>query len=312
MKKGIVMAAVAMMVLAASCTSVRYMGPDYVDSRMDGTPKMVEQRSYGREVFDETRPTYDEEFFYTADGKIIKVRQTEYVNTKDEAKKEFIVWETEYKAMGGKIVPWKLTVNGDTYLEIEYEILGAKNEGEVKQRSLNRRFYQKITQMLFMTTVYTNYSWDMSLSILPMPFASDGEFVSTKIKADGSFEKTLTLGWDNIVVKSVKYDPQARLVGIAKTSKTYKTGLSTIVTRSSNANFTYEWEVIAGKICQTSMKYNGKETGYTGMGPINLDVNFTAETSYDKFGNRTAETWYLIDSKKNNEKIVLFEEKLTY
>jgi len=306
------MATVAIITLASSCTTTTYVGPDYVEGRNDGNPKRVEQRSYGRQVDGEMRPTYDEELFYNADGKVIKVRQTEYVNVIDESKMEFIVWETEYKALGGKIVPWKLTVNGVTYFEIDYEILSARNEGAVKQSTLNRRFYQQINQTNLLASSTTSLIWSMSLGILNVPFKSDNEFVSTSQQRDGSSRNYLTLGFDNIVVKSVKYDPQARRQGISQTSKTFRSALSESVSRSSNANFTYEWKVIAGKICQTSMNYKGVETSYTAMGLTEVEVDFTAETTFDQFGNRTREEWYILDASKKDQKVVLYEEKLSY
>src|SRR5574344_945196 len=107
----------------------------------------------------DVKTTYEDEFVYDAAGNVIKHKQTEYYDAQG-GKPEFVVWETEFKVIGGKVLPYRVSVNGVAYIEVDYEILNANAaKGEVKQSSVNRYFVQNVpTSTLSMSTYPVRWS----------------------------------------------------------------------------------------------------------------------------------------------------------
>lgn len=305
-----VLAAVA--VALTGCATTTYVGPDgYVGYVEDGKVKQGTQQSLmvaGKEI----KTTYDDEYVYDATGNVIKHKQTAYY-TSDFGKPEFVVFETEFKVVGGKVLPYRVYCNGVAYIEVDYEILNANNaKGEVKQSSPYRYFIQNYAPPLSTSTYPIPLS--ISLKNCPVDFASDGKFIvknSTFSQYYGfDYDDVLTLGFDNIVLKHFSYSKSKLDEGYQK-SITNKMQAAMYANNSNKMGnnsyaFDYNWEVINDKICQTKTEFS--QTSYQ------FSVYFLADMTYDKAGQLLTETWSAntdgADSKK--PPVVIFKRELKY
>lgn len=305
-----VLAAVA--VALTGCATTTYVGPDgYVGYVEDGKVKQGTQQSLmvaGKEI----TTTYDDEYVYDATGNVIKHKQTAYY-TSGFGKPEFVVFETEFKVVGGKVLPYRVYCNGVAYIEVDYEILNANNaKGEVKQNTPYRYFIRNYAPPLS-TSTYPRWC-SISLNNCPVDFTSDGKFIiknSTFSPYTGfGYDNVLTLGYDNIVLKHFSYSNAKYYEGLGKsiTSKfqaaTYASNTSQM--KNDSYSFDYNWEVINDKICQIKTEYTETSSQFS--------VYFLADMTYDKAGQLLTETWSAntdgADSKK--PPVVIFKRELKY
>jgi len=303
-------ALVAAAMLLTSC-STTYFGPrGYVAADSPTKAKSTEQRSSVTGENGVVVPTFDEEFVYDDKGNIIKEKQTEYVDP-SSADKKFILWETEYKSFGGMIVPATISVNGVVFVEIEWDLLTTKHDGPVTQ-DLTRSFSRYYQNLLLGNTFG---SWRVDLDRYPVAFRSDNKLVKQIQRVIGGYIDTdnyLTLGYGNIVLKRFSYSYEKLSMGVAKTYASfagygYASGILEQMNKGNSVEFSYTWQQIGDKICQTSANYKSK------IGEVNID--FKAEVEYNASGDRTKETWLLADENsvgKSEKPLKIFEQVLKY
>jgi len=311
MVKNMVKVALALIatLMIVSCTTYSYFGPQsYVSSSTSAKPKSIEQKSVLYATPDEMANTYDEEYIYDAEGKVSKFRQTEYFGHASIDGKKFISWETSYKTISGYTVPESVSVNGEVFMEITYEVLNAKASGKIVQDITERRVFVNSSSYLYGDT---SSLWYADLDAYSVPFDADGKFV-TQLTSYGRYgsdtNNYLTLGQDNIVLKHFSFSQEKLSEGISKSYSDngfFNPSRIRDSFKGKSVNFDYTWQVLGGKICQT------KEVFISGEN--DEDVTFTADIEYNEAGNRTAETWSVIakgDSKE--EPVVVFQQNLKY
>src|SRR5512145_1214274 len=136
-----ILVVLATVLVASSCATSQFVGPtDFVSFRADDTMKSSFQSSALKQ--DAKEPlvnTYDQECVYDAKGNLVKLKLTEYIDRLGKDKK-FIVWETEYKVVGGFAVPASVSANGVAFLEVEYESLVVPGAGAIRSDISKRSF----------------------------------------------------------------------------------------------------------------------------------------------------------------------------
>lgn len=296
---------VALVGLAASCTTVTYFGPsDIMGSASTDQFKTAQQKS-ALNMQMNLVSTFDEEYTRDAKGNVLKYKQTQYfnVNSKD---KQFYVWETEYQDVGGRILPSRLSINGVPYVEVTWQVLGTKAQGAVVQDIPHRYFARYMEDSFWGISDFSN--WYVNLDAYGVGFNADDKFVVTK-KTYNEYgpvsNNYLTLGYDNVVIKSFSYSYEKLSEGMGKSILNYYVR-SRMLQRFQgySVKFEYAWDTIAGKNCQTSQKYHA-----------NIDdknIDFTASLSYNEQGLRTKEEWTLLTEGKNAKPVVIFSQELQY
>ena len=297
----------SLILFTAGCSTVSYTAnSNYVGFSEDGV-KSVQQKKKTSYTDDALNSTYDDEFVYDDEGDIIKHIQTSYFDNGDKYD-EYIV---QYQKIGGTVLPQSVSVNGVVYMEVEYEILSADHEGKITEFTSSPLFNQikpNIDLIRFKFTDYIKYTMD--IDVFDVPFRADNRFVSTEEKyafySGLSLDKVLTIGYDNIVLKSFYYSPSKFDIGYDLSLDT-DSALEMISEEDDvrNTTFTYEWDVVAGKIIQKSMiiKENYSKDYLV----------FFINREFDQSGRRVSEEWNVNDSISNTEEpVVLFSQKLTY
>jgi hypothetical protein len=287
-----------------SCTTVKYLGPlDHVDYRNTEKIKSSRQSSALKDGADSLVNTYDEDYFYDDKGNIIKTTMTEYIERLGKDKK-YIVWDTESKVLGGKLVPYRVSVNGVAFMEIEYDLLTVAGSGEVKADISERNFVR--IRSTFMAGTDFQF-WGVALDNYSVGFPSDDKFVKAVRRFDSDkgtyLENILTLGFDNIVLKRFHFSRESLANGVAKSYTGYNFGSQVFkqLTKGQNVDYTYEWKVIANKICQAKTAYEAR------------DIKLSVEAGFDAAGKRIGETWFLTDPRnKDDQPRKVFEQTITY
>jgi hypothetical protein len=304
-KRVLVCAAIATMALVAvSCVSTRFIGPtDYVSFRTADKMKSSSQTSALKEGENPIVNTYDEEYSYDDKGNVLKVKLTEYIDRLDQEKK-FIVWETESKLIGGNMVPYRVSANGVPFVEVEYDLLTVAGKGAVTEDISDRNFLRVQSVPLSRPFYQT---WGVSLSANSVSFASDGKFVKEVRRYDpneGTYlENVLTLGYDNIVLKHFHYSREKLSEGIAKsyTGYDYNSDMFRKLSKGVNVDYSYEWQTIADRICQSKMTFES------------MTLKLQAAEDYNAAGKRIKETWLVSDPQDTKTAPVkIFEQTLTY
>ncbi len=296
-------AVVAVLIFTVSCVSTKFYGPtDYVSFRSEDKVKSGTQASQLKDG-DALTSTYDDEYTYDDKGNVLKIKQTEYIDRLSKDKK-FIVWETESKVIGGSPVPYRVSVNGVVFLEVEYELLTASNTGDVKEDVFKRNFRRVTTDFLNGTDYET---WTMSIENYDVPFKADDKFVKKVSRFSPYYgeyyENVLTLGYGNVVLKKFSYSREKLAEGMAKsyTGYNYSSDMAKKMAKGVNIDYNYEWKAIADRVCEMKMTYNSST------------LKFEAASEYNAAGKRTKETWTVLDYKDKNAKSkVIFEQNLAY
>ncbi len=308
MKSKVVQGLVALVaMLALGSCAIKYRGPTgYVGYETEG--KAIQSSNQSALKFGESAPsnTFDDEFVYDSKGNLLNHKQTVYFNSSED-QKNFIIWETQYKLLGTALVPSKLLVNDEAYLELEYEILPVQNKGLVLQPTKNRRFTSQEYNLILGTLVY---NWDISLGNYPVAFASDERFV-IETGIGHNAENILSLGFDNVVLKKYDFSDAKFALGV---NKSYPNGLGLLNSYGRLANsllgskisFEYEWKVIAGQICQIKTIYQRTYKNTT-------DIEFVASAVFNDAGKRISEEWTAVDKVSSDKTpVTVFKQTLSY
>lgn len=308
-----IIAAAALVSLLSGCATSYYRVPDsYKGFRADDDIASSTQQIAYRGDDEAMVNTYDDEFFYDEDGNLIKHVQTEYFNYGEE-EPHFYEWETNYVKIGDYVVPSTISVNGIEFAKVEYEILAVESEG-IFRPGISAPYFQYVTTSMFSKDTVQSWSaYRPSVSEFSIGFPDDGRFVEeidtfSQYSGYGS-KNVLTMGYDNVVLTRLKYSYERLTDGLALSNVGYNPYSANLqkVTRGSNVNFNYEWEIIAGKICATALTYD--------LTVQNTELTFSSEMEYDDSGRRINEIWTVIDpqmEKKEMDAFVLFEQELTY
>jgi len=292
----------------ASCSSTFYGPSSHVNFQTQGKFRSSEQKSNLTGSENSLNNTYDEEFVYDDKGNILKITQTEYIDRLATDKK-FFVWTTQYKVVGGQVVPSFMTINGTPFVEVEWEVLQSKHEGPIVQDTI-RRFGNQIN-LILLGQAYLNYRVD--LDVYPVSFDEDDKFVESiqRIGGGSLFNANyLTLGYNNIVLKRFKYDYEALAAGLSKTYAGINSAIAAKITESGNKSailFEYEWKVIADKICQVSTLFSSRFQ--------TEQVIFNAKLEHNASGDRTKEVWTVASYSKtfgDKSPMVIYEQNLRY
>jgi hypothetical protein len=288
----------ATLTLTGCATTLR--GPaDYIRYPYDGKAVSA-TTSANVGTYPKMQTTYEDEFVYDAAGNLVKHKQTEYFNY-DSKTPAFVVWETEYKVIGGVVLPYRQTVNGEVYAQVDYDQLTSQNKGVVQQGTLDRQFsieYKQLFKSVFV-------DWSPELSQFAVDFPADGKYVVTKNHNNyyGSYTtNVLTPGYDNIVLKHYSYSYSTLVKGF---NKSFQWGLFHNDSRnfsSSNSEFNFEWKAVAKGIVQTKATFQEVAYGKT--------TNFEADADYNDAGQRTHEIWTAFLDK--GKPVTLFEQTLKY
>jgi hypothetical protein len=278
---------------AIGCTTATYRtDSDYVGFVSDDGIKTVKQEKKlnGNDMSN----TYDDEFIYDEDGDLVQHIQTEYYDQGDD----YATWEVTYQKINGIVLPETVAVNDSVFIEVEYELLESDNEGIITEYTDPPSFYRTVS-IPFLLQNETS-SWKVDIEKFDVPFKTDGQFVTSKQEysfySGLSRDNVLTLGYDNIVLKRFYYSPSQQEAGIFSESSYSPTPRDT--------TFTYEWEVIGGKLVQPSMTVKvNKESGF-----INIYVN----REFDGTGRRIKEVWSAKDSVNPEKEVVIFKQELSY
>lgn len=302
----------AILVLAASCTSTRYTARSgYVGFSEDGAVTVQQMKKTNLDD-DALYATYDDEFEYDEDGNVIKHIQTKYF---DKGEK-FDEWVVEYQKIGGNALPKSVAVNGIVYMEVEYDILESDHEGHISQLTSTPQFMQNNGGNILMSVFLGSQpiiEWDLDLENFEVPFRTDGRYVTTEesfgIYTGLSLDKVLSIGYDNIVLKKFYFSADKYNYGynlsIADELPAGMIGTEDEMEDDNNVTFLYNWDVAAGKILQNSMEVISN-SGDDFM-------KFFTEREFDSAGRRTSETWKLNDSVTYVEApLVLFQQTLAY
>jgi len=293
--------------IMTSCMTTRYIGPtDHVDFRAGEKMRSSAQSSALKDG--ENQPlvnTYDQENAYDAKGNLIKVKLTEYVDRLSKEKK-YIVWETDYKVIGGSVVPASMSANGVPFLQVEYELLaGAADDKEIVADIMNRPVNVEIRASPISAPIYSFRN--IALDEYTVGFAVDGRFVERTIyygyNGAAHEKNTLTLGWGNIAIKRFYYSMEKLSEGIAKTYTGYNSNSEMFkkMSKGISVEYGYEWKVVGSAICQTKMVFTEK------------DLKLEASTDYNADGKRTKETWFLSDpSDSKSVPRQVFAQELAY
>jgi len=295
-----VLASSTLAIVLAGCATT-YRGPSsYVDYSTDGKAKSTTQ-SANVGTSPKLKSTYDDEFVYDATGNIVKHKQTEYFNY-DKEQPSFVVWETDFKVVGGVVLPYRQSVNDVTYVEIDYDVLTSQAKGPIKQGTYDRRF--SVEKQQGFDKLY--FDWNPELDRFPVDFKADSKYVVTQRTwyPNRGFEdeNVLTLGYDNIVLKHYKYSYSSLVEGF---NKSFQWGLFNWNNGNYsrvNSEFNYDWKVIGTSIVQTDFTFSREGEGEK--------MNFEAKSAYNDAGQRTDEVW---TAQENADKpVTVFHQTLQY
>lgn len=274
------------------CTTVTYSTHSgYVGFVSDDGVKTVKQeKNLSGEVLNST---YDDEFIYDEDGDLKQHIQTEYYNNGSD----YITWEVYYQKINGVVLPLQVAVNGQVYMSMEYELMETDNEGLITPYTSSPSFYRHVSTPLLDSS---SSKWTIDIERFDVPFKADGKYVIRKEKYNYytglSSDKVLSLGYDNIVLKSFTYSSSKRLKGIYE-------GEYPVSDRETS--FTFEWDVVGGKLIQPQMTL--KETATEEF------MHFFVKREFDEQGRRISEQWTAKDSENNSEEeVMIFNQELTY
>lgn len=273
-------------VILSGCATT-FSGPmNYVGYSSDGKAKRGNQSSLVTPK-GALQSTFDDEYVYDDKGNMLKHKQTEYFSF-DTAEQKYVVRETEFKVVGGVVLPTRVSINGTVYIEVDYELLQTNSKGVVKQTSASRNFTQNYFN--YGSLRYEPVQWFIDLDEYSVDFEADGNFVVRNRVYSPYYgfsnENILTLGFDNIVLKHYSYSDAKRIEGF---QKSYPEGANSNLAnysravRNSNYSFDYEWAVINGKICQKKTTFNRSVMG--------MSVLFVADMTFNEAGQHTSEIW---------------------
>lgn len=299
----------ATLVLAGCMTT--YTGPSgYVGHNGDGKLKHATQSSKLGEQEASLRNTYEDEYVYDAQGNVLKHKTTEYF-AKESDTPQYVVWETEFKVVGGVALPSRVSANGVVYIEVDYQLLTSTNKGPVSGSVDNRRFSQTTYRPL---SSPLNYYWKVNLENYPVHFEADDKFVETRTTfspySGVDTDNVMTLGYDNIVLKHYSFSYEKLAEGIKKSyNNPFEAFTFANVTSDltgSSFSFDYSWDVKGNKICQTKMSFSRASE--------NANVYFVANMAYDAAGQLTSEVWTAADSAdaKKSKPVEIYRKSIEY
>ena len=302
----------AALALLSGCATT-FVGPQgYVAYRQDGKIKNSKQSALGVDG-KEIQSTYEDEFVYDDAGNMLKHKQTEYFGT---GKTKFVVYETNFKVVGGVTLPTTVSVNGTVYMNVDYELLSASTaKGEITQGSVTRYFTQIYRH--FLSTATDNVRWNIDLAEYPVDFEADGKFVvnHSSFSPYYGFDKdhVLTLGYDNVVLKRYSYSYADFTAGFKKSfTNSFEASMyeqQTKFWKNSSYSFDYDWAVNGGKICQTKVAFS-RTVG-------TFKVYFEDSMEYDKAGGLTSEIWSvanapLTGATTKEKPVVVYKQEIAY
>lgn len=287
----------------ASCTT-SYIGPyEYVGFKTQVNAKSISQYSLVDSKDKELTSTYDDEYTYDKDGRVLKHKQTYYFNGK-KSKDKFTTFETEFKTVGSYVLPYRASINGVVYMELEYELLNTTAKGEVLEEISSRSFYRKS----FNPITFQSYAEKFVINMRndPVAFRADEKFIkelNNYYYGLGSIN-VLTLGFDNVVLKRYHVSSAKRSEGFEKSGISLNQRKSNVKHLAST--YEYQWAVIGGKICQRQLIFTQSVDNYQQV--------FTADCEYTPAGQRKLETWKVKESEsgKDSDEVVVYKQELAY
>jgi len=266
------------------------------------------KRSTQSSLFNKTMNTInEEEFFFDKKGHLIRSKRTEYIGNQTK-NKHFIIWEAEWKVLGDLVVPSKVKCNGETYCEMEWQLLKTQHKGQIKM-DIKSKYYTKKKSMVISTKLQF---WRANLSEYPVPFQPDGKFIdkyySYSYYGGRKQESVLSLGYNNVVLKKYSTSYMNYLKGVSQSFAygSFKRNYIANLFKVGKVEFKYKWRVIAGKPCLLNMNFDAHLSGNTS--------NFTAKMSYNGQGKRKLEEWIVNEPQKDGtiKHIKVFEQKISY
>ena len=295
---------IVLLVFMFGCTT--FMGPtNFVEYKIDKGLKKSEQSSLYENSFDKY---FEDEYTYDDKGNVIKVKSTVYFDKESAKDRKYIVYETEWVVIGDNVLPSKVSCNGEVYCEIQWDIMDSKNKGSITQ-DIYSKFYIQKDQVL---TSVSYKRWYADLDDYPIPFLSDGKFIKN-IKGYTVFyqyteKNVLTLGYDNIVLKRYFYSYDKLRQGQAKTypAGSLKNTLIASLSKNSDVEFNYDWNVVADKLCLNKILFTAKF-------PDRLESSkFEIGIKYNEKGQRTEEEWTVIEPDNKDKRTTVFKQTLQY
>jgi hypothetical protein len=302
--------------LLIGCTTTNQVyGPSaYVGFRSNDRASSVTQSTLLGPRDKQLSTTYEDEYTYDKDGRVLKHKQIVYTSKeKTGPDAMFHVYETLFKPVGSYVLPATVSVNGVVYMEVEYELLAVAAKGEVTVDIAARSYRRNVYNSYYNQSVPEEY--ELNLQNNPVDWNADDKFIkATSFIANGNLRthNSLTMGFDNVVLKKYHFSTakllEGRLKSINSSSKNAISFNPLERYPSLNRMFTYEyeWEVQGGKICQKLFRFN--ETVDKSL------FEFIARVDYSGAGLRTKETWsvregYIKNDPKERE---IFTQELTY
>jgi hypothetical protein len=191
---------------------------------------------------------------------------------------------------------------------VEYEILASEHEGPIEGFSSSPNIKENLRNYLLFIDQTLN--WNIDIDNFEVPFQTDGYFVTTEEKyafyTGLSMDKVLSVGYDNIVLKRFYHSKAKYYAGFKVSLDNQSREMEEISDeKTRNTLFTFDWDVVAGKIVQKEMIL--KETIY------DITQEFFIEKEYDESGRRLSEEWKVNYSKRKEDgPILLFTQNLTY
>ena len=312
MKGNVFLFALAAVLLLATGCATDFTGPQSYVSFSTGDSQIM-SAGQSSKVYQqgELQSTYDDEFEYDGEGNLLSHRQIQYFNDSMTDNK-YVVWETEYKVIGGEALPYRVMVNDVVYLQVDYQLLNSGATGAVTQPIKYRSFIQHRYRNGLWGATYP-FEWGIDLRNYPVDFATDGRFVVKdwvfSLKEGYHAESVLALGQDNIVLTHYSFSDEKLLEGFKKSY----TGMIPMNIRQrstelagSNYSFDYDWEVINDKICQTGVTFRQTYKSF--------NIYFESETEYNDSGNPIQETWKAAESDLDEDNVpkVIFQNSFEY
>ena len=292
---------ILLLVVLAGCTTSRYNTAEGYEGFSAAGARSVQQMKKSSYRSDMLYSTYDDEFVYNEEGEVIRHIQISYYDKGEKSDR----YEVVYQKLGGVILPQSVSINGVLYMEVEYDLLPVEHQGDIASCMTIPSFYQLIKTPFSSEEI----QWSIDIDNFEVPFRYDGKFVTSD--RDFSFydgfssEKSLSPGFDNIVLTRFFYSGSEFLKGYKRSEKLAKDGAKPFdIEKSSYSSFIFSWEAIDRKICQTSAlldESNGEDT-----------IHFRLNREFDPQGRPTSEKWTIQDSISNELPVVVYNQQINY
>lgn len=303
-----------LMLVLSSCISSTFFGPAYVEGKSGTNVKKVRSSSVVSATWDKLFESFETEWLRDANGNPVKKIVTEYADPAGRAVGT-LVWETEYQQVSGKVLPYRMAVNGQTFIKIDYEVLPVKAVGPVQQ-DIGKRYFSRLAR----STLTKGLREDILLGLdsFPVPLDPLANFVVelskvVQVKLDTSKDpvpelrtlRYLSLGFDNIVLRRFSFSNTDLTTGILNTVKSYtfENGPYPDLHNQVDYVFEYQWKVINDKICQIEQSWRSIVS--------NDDITFLAKTEFNQLGDRSRETWS-IENAIERRRVNIFDQSIAY